>query len=416
VNARILALCTNPHEAAATQFLPSDYVTCVDINSVDAFKFLLEAKAVIFCRNLYLVPELLEVARNLRIPSYYLINENVITMREEPHHHTHTFHQHSAHALQSTLRDFEGVLVSSTRLAEYLRSAEIHSRVIELPPFASMLRSRPPAIALEALPFPTERVVRIAYFSAAVRQGLFAQVVLPALRSLAHFHNIELIAFGCAPGSLDDPTSPLRVRTPAWQDNYLGAMTELASWNPEIIVQPDLETLSTSFKLPHILLTAAQVGAAVVASRLTTYIDLTCENSRCVVLAANNIESWEQSIGLLLRSAALRFRVATEALSVVTKLWPREKNECVFARLESCHPAPGLMEQANRADIIGPVLRGRIDALMGRMSGLRAQLDTQAIAIEQYKQDMAEIALSLDDSKRILAESDIAGARESICA
>ncbi len=415
MNSRILALCANPNEPAATQFLPSAYVTCVDINGVDAFRLLLEARAVIFCRNLYLVPELLEVARNLRIPKYYLMTENVVTMREEPQHHTHTFHQHSAQALQATLRDFDGVLVSSTRLAEYVKTA-IHPRVIELPPFVSMLRSRPSAAVLEALPFPAERVIRVAYFSSAVRQGLFAQVVLPALRRLAHFHNIELIAFGCAPGSLDDATSPLRVRTPAWQTDYVGALAELVFWNPEIIVQPDLETLSTPFKLPHMLLTAAQVGAAVVASRITTYIDLTCQNSRCVVLAANNIESWEQSLGLLLRSAALRFRIATEALSVVTALWPREKNECVLAHLESRHPAPAVAEQAIRADIIGPVLRGRFDALTGQMSGFRTQIEMQSLAIEQYKKDMAEISLSLDDSKRILTEFDSARAQKSICA
>ncbi len=401
--APIIALCANAKESAAIHYLSSPQIRCVTASSAQALGYFISASAVIFSRNLFEASRLLRAARDIGIPRYYFLDENVLTMREEPQHHTHYFHEHSEAALRSELQEFTCVLVPNVKLANYLCEKKIHRNIIELPPTVAKLPVHPAARTIETLKFKKTRVVRLAYFSARMRQGLFAQVVLPALRKLAYLYDIELIAFGCAPHSLDDPSSPLRVRTPEWEPNYENALAALQSWNPEIILQPDLETMSTPYKMPHLLLSAARIGAVLVASNIAPYTDLTNQARPPIVLAANTCHSWEESIRLLLDSASLRLRLASNAISCVREMWPIEANLKVILHISQQHKAPDLVVRSARVVTLEPHLNAMKNLVTAQSNEHRLTIHAQSLAIEQYKRDVSEINASLDDSRRILA-------------
>jgi hypothetical protein len=399
---RILVLCNHHREAAAIHYFSATIFQCVDATDLTSLTLLPSASAVIFCRELFSMPLWLAAVRSAEVPHYYFIDENVVTMRNEPHHHTHKFHRYGRNELQSELLSFAGVLVSSDALAQYMRGHGIHNKVSVLPPAVSALPMVPSPRSLDKLAFNSPRAIRIAFFSAQVRQGLFAQTVLPALRRLAHNFNIELIAFGCAPGSLDDASSPLRVRTPQWNTDYAQAIEELKMWNPEIIVQPDLLNESTPYKIPHMLISASQLGAVLVASSVAPYIVLARHGRPPLMLANDTAQGWFESLRLLLISSAMRHRIALAALDYVRDNWSASQREGTLAPLTQ-HLVPDMAVQAKRARRIFAEADSMRNLVLAMLLQQQAALQAQVSAVAQSDSDINELHAALVDSRKQLA-------------
>lgn len=395
----LLSFCQHPREAAAVHYFSTPRVECIDAADANGFSKLALASAVIFSRDLFAMQAWLEAVRAADVPRYYFIDENVVTMRDEPQYHTHAFHRHSKEDLRARLEDFNGVLVSNNTLAEYVRDANLHTNVEVLCPATMQLPYETGGHILDQLAQKSPRVIRFAFFSAPIRQGFFAQIVLPALRELSYDFNIELIAFGCAPGSLDDVSSPLRVRTPAWNLNYTEAVAELRRWNPDVILQPEIVNQSTPYKMPHMLLTAAQLGAALITSNAAPYIDLARQMPPPVLLCPNTISGWTETIRLLLESPPLRQRCAQAALNWVRTTWDGSANAALIGLLVARHPTPSDATAIRRNKSLFLAANSRFGRARALAHATRESLGDKLLQAEKNDRDLGELRSALTDSR-----------------
>jgi hypothetical protein len=396
----ILVLCHQKTEATAVHYFSSMLCQCIDAAGLHSLSSFTKVSAVIFCRDLFPSLPWLAAVRKEGIPHYYFVDENIVSMNGKPQHSSSDDQRYGQQELQLELASFSGVLTASESLANYVREHDIHASVSCLPPGVKLLPVLPSSQILNSLPFKSPRVIRIACFSAQTQQSLFAQLVVPALRKLAHDFNIELIAFGCPPGSLDDPSSPLRVRTPELNMDHLQIMNAVSFWNPEIIVHPDLFTQNTPYIVPQMLIRAAQIGAALVASNVGPYAVAARQTSPPLVLANNTVQSWVESIRLLLASPAMRLRLAGEAANYVRSRWKSGENQNALEQLAQRHPPPESNVQGRRAEAIFAAFSLRNDAASAM---LREKALAQTQQLKQNDRDIQELQAALADSRNQLA-------------
>ena len=402
----LLSFCQHPREAAAIHYFSTPHVECVDAADTIGFSKLASASAVIFSRDLFAMQAWVEAVRAADVPRYYFMDENVVTMRDEPQYHTHAFHRHSKEDVRAQLEDFNGVLVSNNALAEYVRRTNLHSNVAVLPPAATQLPYETGGHILDQITQKSPRVIRFAFFSAPIRQGFFAQIVLPALRELSHDFNVELIAFGCAPGSLDDVASPLRVRTPAWNLNYTEAMAELRRWNPDVILQPEIINQSTPYKMPHMLLTAAQLGAALITSNAAPYIELARQMPPPVLLCPNTVSGWAETMRMLLESPPLRQRCAQAALNCVRTTWDGSANAALTGLLVARHPTPSDAIALRRNKSLFVAANSWFGRSWALAHASRELLGDKILQTEKNERDLTELRSALTDSRARLVQCE----------
>lgn len=234
------------------------------------------ASAIVLVRALFECPAAVRFAARFNVPVLFFLDDNFITLREEPGPAATFVQEYTRDAVRTALAPFAGVLLATAPLVEYFRTHQLHGVLTEFGPTMSA------------------QVVRInrgdgpltlAFFGGSHLHDVFRNVILPAIQRLAERRPVRLIAVG-----VDDVSGSAAltvVRLPHFS-SYRDGLAALANEGVDVLLHPVVDSANTAYKNPHALITAAALGSAVIVSRRAPY-DGTGD---VALLAEDSAESW----------------------------------------------------------------------------------------------------------------------------
>lgn len=236
---------------------------------------LARATAVIVSRAVRSYQVWIDTARVLGVPVYYFLDDNMPLLAETGEA-VMVGEDFRTESLRESLKQFDGVLLSSLHLIEYFRQHDLHPRLLHFPVVCAtqdQVRSR-----FEALrrPEQTNEIV-FAFMGGLHRSQAVWELILPALAQIAsEGQRIHFIAPGMKSDSklLDALPASIRVTLLPWDPGYIFALRRFASLSPWYLLLAPSKTPNNRYKTLHPLLTAHLVGAVAVLPAIAPYVDI----------------------------------------------------------------------------------------------------------------------------------------------
>lgn len=306
--ARYVLVITPDAEAAPTAlffsrlaWLQADAVRIAQYRRDRVAALLGHACAVVFVRGLFEFGDLVRCAGWLGVPRYYFVDDHFILVREDGGAAARFVADHTEANVVRMLRDFSGVLVSTTALREDFRKRHVHADVRLFPPAM-------PAAAPEGPKQPRE--LHVAFFGGSHLHPYLLETILPAVRRLAQRRPLTLIAAGL-PCDVA-PSDGLTIHLLPYEPSYLIGLERIRSLGIDVLVHPVAPGLRNNpFKNAHALITAHALGAIPVVSAAPPYIGL--DETGVAVLCSDSPDSWLQGLERAIdveHAAGLRERLA----------------------------------------------------------------------------------------------------------
>ncbi|CAE6923669.1 hypothetical protein R69927_06711 [Paraburkholderia domus] len=256
---------------------------------------LARATAIIVSRAVRPYEAYLDVARQLGIPTYYFLDDNLPMLVEtgELKISGEDFH---LEALRENLKVFDGVLLSSVPLVEYFRQHNMHPRLLHYPVVCAapeLVRSK---IAVQRKPKIPGEIV-FAFMGGLHRSKAVWDVILPALAQIATSgQQIHFIAPGMLSDSkmLSDLPTSMRVTLLPWDLGYAFALRRFAQMSPDYVLLAPSKTRNNEYKTRHPLLTAHFVDAVAVLPKIEPYLDIVDGSVALIVDEPFEREGWHK--------------------------------------------------------------------------------------------------------------------------
>jgi hypothetical protein len=287
------------------------------------------ASAVVFVRALFHFAHWIEFARQLGIPHYYFLDDNLLLLA----HEYSEYAGYTEENVREMLRSFAGVLVPTPALAADFADRGLHPRLIHYPPSVRRPPGRGPAP-----PVVESGRVRVGYFGGPHRNAAFRAFVVPAVRKAGEDLPLELVAMGIDEGSVDaGPHVP--VTYVPYERSHDLALRTLAAHDVHILAHPNSASANNPFKTLHVLANAAALGAAPVLSEGPPYDRL--RGSEAALLCPDEIGPWAEAIGRLARDLPLRERIASQTRLYCAEHYSGRANVDVVRTILEQHPSSG---------------------------------------------------------------------------
>jgi glycosyltransferase involved in cell wall biosynthesis len=262
------------------------------------------AAAVVFVRALFEMQPWIELARRLRVPHYYFLDDNLMILADDPRFQAR-YGAYADDAVRDVLRSFSGVLLSTHALLSYFRERGLHERLHHYP-----LIARPPRDFEQPAARPARAPLRIGYFGGGHRNEPFLRDVLPAIVELSRRAGVSLVVAGMARENVSLPEGLDATFLP-FEESYDVALWRLAQAGIDVLVHPNNEELDNRFRSLTVLVNAMRFGAAPVLSASPPYDVL--GDGDTALLCGNGGRPWLEALELLASDPDLRRRVAEGA-------------------------------------------------------------------------------------------------------
>jgi len=258
---------------------------------------LARATAIIVSRAVRPYEAYLDIARQLGIPTYYFLDDNLPMLVEtgELKMSGEDFH---LEPLRESLKVFDGVLLSSEPLVEYFRQHNMHSRLFHYPVVCAAPEVMRSKITAKRTPkFPGEIV--FAFMGGLHRSKAVWDVILPALAQIAESgQHVHFIAPGMLSDSkmLSDLPASMRVTLLPWDLGYAFAVRRFAQMSPDYVLLAPSKTRNNEYKTRHPLLTANFVDAVAVLPKIEPYLDIMDGTVALIVDEPFEREGWHRML------------------------------------------------------------------------------------------------------------------------
>jgi len=289
-NRKILVVTAN-HDASTTvtfDFLPEEWKSRVRIihSGVGSILEITHASCIIFVRQLDAFAEWIDAAKNMQIPCYYFIDDNLTLLQESKEmSFTEDF---SKRTLRAKLKDFSGILSSTLPLQEYLKEHLIHPSVELFPPSFQNLKI-----------VTTESAVReqlvIAFAGGSHRLSALQDVMLPALlKYVESGRRIQLIVGGASAGFLDEfkRHDRLELVTLPFEINWETALLQISRYSPDILIHAPSDSINNKYKTMNVAMSANVLNAVLVVPDYLPYSDVKELGIGYVVSSPFSARSW----------------------------------------------------------------------------------------------------------------------------
>ncbi|MFM0363168.1 glycosyltransferase [Paraburkholderia sediminicola] len=254
---------------------------------------LARATAVVVSRAVRSYQIWIDAARLLEIPVYYFLDDNMPLLAEtgEPVMPGEDFR---IEPLRESLRQFNGVLLSSLPLIEYFRNHDLHLRLLHFPVVCTtqdQIRSRFAAMQQREQ---SDEIV-FAFMGGLHRSKAVWELILPALAQIAsEGRRIHFVAPGMQSDSklLEALPASLRVTLLPWDHGYIFALRRFACLSPNYLLLAPSGTPNNRYKTLHPLLTAHLVDAVAVLPANEPYVDIEDSSVALMVDQPFEREGW----------------------------------------------------------------------------------------------------------------------------
>jgi hypothetical protein len=299
----------------------------VRAGSLDVWRLLARASAVILVRGLFELGDVARCARRLGIPVYWFLDDNFMSLQAEGGAGAAFLDRYSMEAVRRELGAIAGVLVSSPSLAQYFLHHGLHRHVQMFPPVS------PPEVTRTV---PSERF-RVAFFGGRHLHVHFRELVLPALRRLALERPVTLVAVGLSEEIV--PSEGLRTLSLPYQTSYRRGVAALAAHGVDVLVHPVAPGSDNNrFKNPHALITARMLGAVPVVSTAPPYEELV--TSGTVTGCGDSTDAWFHELSRQAASPRLRTGILQSVSRYCDDHFDGRRNSATLQDMHGRHRQP----------------------------------------------------------------------------
>ncbi|CAE6872082.1 hypothetical protein R69749_06296 [Paraburkholderia domus] len=254
------------------------------------------ATAIVFVRQMAVFEPWIKAAKFAGVPVYFYLDDNLPLLAEKGELHVET-DNYRPFIFRDQMKQFEGVLLSSTQLVEYFEDQMFHDNLTYFP--VSCVNQE----SLE----PDHRVARQKYeiviASAGGRhrdQGLWEKV-FPALKKLAEEGAlIHIVATKPKDSAYDElienPPEGIRITTLEFDPSYLFAMRRFARYSPDFMIHPPADSENNAFKTLNAMLSARLMGAVAVVPAAPPFDQIVGRGNAVVVDDPLKPMSWYRSL------------------------------------------------------------------------------------------------------------------------
>lgn len=225
---------------------------------------LAHASCIIVVRHFDVHGDWIDAAVKLGIPMYYFIDDNIMELvLKESYKDIEDF---SLNAIRLKLRNFSGVLVSTSRLAEYFEANLLHKNVCIFP---ISYAASPPKLPVAKRK--TGAGLTIASVGGKHRHRGLKDYVLPALRQIADKTcKIHIVVGGCFPEDYDNfkeigiQDENFEITLLPFDVDWNRAVLQISEYNPDIVVHSPSQTANNKYKTLNVALCAYLLNALLV--------------------------------------------------------------------------------------------------------------------------------------------------------
>ncbi len=236
---------------------------------------LIGASAIVVARDLFGMGAVIEFARQLQIPHYYFVDDNLLVLADLEEFRL-DYAAYKLDAVRSALQGFSGVLVSTPSLQSYFLDENLHQQVVVLPPAESTLSSR----ASPLLPIAQSQRLKLAFIGGGHRGDVFLQFVVPTLVTLSATYMLELHLVGDSNApqiarivdALAGHAPQITLVVSPFQYDLDGLLRFLRNLGVSILLHPGEPHVNGKFKTLNVLLNAKQIGAIPILSAVEPYL------------------------------------------------------------------------------------------------------------------------------------------------
>ncbi len=251
---------------------------------------LAEADALIVARDLIGADEWVSVARELGLPVFLYLDENLPLMAARSELDVVQTARFAIETLGPAMRRIAGVLTSSEALAESLRGQGLHDEVTALPlTVPDVVEHEWPTRGPEQDPLFT-----VALFVGPHRLHRLKSVIIPALAEAADAsgRRVRLLVPESAGNVPNRTPDGVELGTFPISSDYFVALRDLRDLRPDVVAVPPGPPSNAPFESLHPLLSAAAIGSGVIVPDSGPYQALRDTDGVTMLDAAGSREAW----------------------------------------------------------------------------------------------------------------------------
>ncbi|OAJ51517.1 hypothetical protein A6V36_15950 [Paraburkholderia ginsengiterrae] len=274
-------------------------VRVITLSGIFSYEELARATCVIFVRVIAPLRIWIDAAKSLGIPCYYFLDDNLPLLQSNKEI-VIPGEDFSTARFGTTMKMFEGVLLSSRNLVTYFREHLLHDNLHYFP--VSFYRQAPLSLDYQEKKLPGETV--IVFAGGSHRSRGMHDVVFPAVRKLAEGGRPVHLVMAISDGSrqLESEARPenLRITLIPFDVSYLFAMRRFARFSPDYMVHAPSETTNNAYKTLNPLVAALMLDCVLIAPETEPYIQVADRGNLVLVNDAAKPISWYETFVALL--------------------------------------------------------------------------------------------------------------------
>lgn len=299
---------------------------------------ILQADAVILVRDVLGLDHYKKLCKKLNIPCLLYQDDNFILLAED-YKENASFQQMKEYLSEEQLNEYTCLLCSTPALTDFYKGFDLDIPVHTLQPCIGQVQ--PQNLCCQEEPYV------FAYMGGPFRDEMFLQAVMPAICKLAEKHSVKVL---CPSRLKMEEYRQIRgmeiVEIPlslSLEEALLG----YAHHNPHILLHCGPEIRNNAYKTENAMINATQIGAVLVASDVSNYIE---QDGVCCACAENTPEAWYAVITDLLSDTEKVQRIYKNARKHCMDQYDPKKNVLVLADALSDLKPAGMYELLRRSD------------------------------------------------------------------
>jgi glycosyltransferase involved in cell wall biosynthesis len=343
-----------------------------------------QMQAAIMCDAVIIVRLLLEdsvqaltdACRLAGIDLYYLADDNFIELADEDG----SFAKYRAKSVRQALRGFKAVLATSSSLANYYKSKNLHGDVRLFGPIFDR-------IAMEKLrriePERRPNLLRIGFIGGDFRRADLEASVYPALPDVAKEMSVELIVRkSTKPRNWSKPPAPIAFRDVPPVYFYEDFVERWRRSGINILVHPKGTSWNIAYKTDSVLLTSLYLGAVPLVADETAFAQV--GEAQGVIKVNGTSNDWSAAIERLKDPALREEFLERLRIHCLSHFDPASNASVIAAILTSTKP-PSVGDHFQRFSVI-------INHMTTRLAKADMQLHSRAFRIAVRIRNLANTA------------------------
>jgi glycosyltransferase involved in cell wall biosynthesis len=310
---------------------------------------------------------IVKVCHLMKIPLYYLIDDNFIVLRDE----VPELAAYTMDSVRAALAGFAAVICTSAALVEWFRRFHLHPTIMQ---FSASFDAQRFA-KMQSVPRQRSDEIRVGFVGGLFRRRNLDEDVLPALASL---HNDSPVAFFSHTPPEGPQPSSFATTVVARTGSYDAFLMRWRAAGLDLLVHPRGETKNAPYKTDSILLTALYLGAVPIVAAEGAFRDIGEEQG--VLKVDGGRTEWERALRRA-QDVSVRQRLMSRLDAFCRSHFTPERTAAVLENIFATWPPTDILTLHNRArDALSSANTAQVVELEDRLLAMRKSISWKITA------------------------------------